>query len=104
MDIRILLAGIIPLFVAVIGCIVTGYSYSFPLEAVIGILMMFIPVILICWFTLIRVEKLTAEVKNQGKAIHRVMEDHVLEIKRRYSDTMQQVIEMNSDLSRRIYR
>ncbi|NLV26088.1 MAG: hypothetical protein GXY48_02815 [Methanomicrobiales archaeon] len=104
MDDRILLAGIIPLLIVACGCILIGTAYSFPFEAIIGLLLITLPIIFLIWYILIRVENLISGIKVQGKAIHKAFDDHSSEMKRKYEETMHQILELNTDLTRRVYR
>ena len=104
MDDRILLAGIVPLLMVTCGCILIGYAYAFPFEAVIGLLLVTIPIVFLIWYILVRVEDLIQGMKAQGRVIHRAVEDQAADLKRRYEDTTRLVMDLNSDLSRRIYR
>lgn len=103
MDDRILLSGIVPLLM-VSGCILIGFAYSFPIEAIIGLLLMTLPLILLMWYILIRVEILISGVKYQGQVIHQAVDGQASDLKRRYDETMRQVLDLNTELTRRIYR
>lgn len=104
MDDRILLAGVIPLLLVSCGCILIGCAYRFPFEAIIGLLLMTIPIIFLMWYTLIRVENLVAGVKYQGRIIHRAVDDQASEMKRRYDESMRTMTDAQSELTRRVYR
>lgn len=104
MDDRILLAGIIPLLMVSCGCILIGYAYLFPIEAIIGLLLMSLPIIFLMWYILIRIENLTSGVKYQGRIIHRAVDDQASDLRRRYDDTHRQILDLNTELTRRIYR
>lgn len=52
MDDRILLAGIVPLLLVSCGCILIGFAYRFPFEAIIGLLLMTLPIIFLMWYLL----------------------------------------------------
>ncbi|MDX8549662.1 hypothetical protein KHC33_00430 [Methanospirillum sp. J.3.6.1-F.2.7.3] len=104
MDDRILLAGIIPLLMVASGCILIGYAYSFPLEAILGLLLLTLPLIFLMWYILIKIENLTSGVKFQGRLLQRAIDDQSADSKRRYDDTMRQMLDLNTELSRRIYR
>ncbi|HOJ96570.1 MAG TPA: hypothetical protein PK024_07045 [Methanospirillum sp.] len=104
MDDRILLAGIIPVLLVSCGCILIGYAYSFPVEAIIGLLLMTLPIIFLMWFILVRIENLTAGVKYQGRIIHRAVDDQASDLKRRYEESVRQIMDVHSELSRRVYR
>ncbi len=104
MDERILLAGIIPLMLVACGCILIGYAYSFPFEVIIGLLMMTLPILFLIWFLLVRVEHLAAGVRNQGRVLQRAFEYETSDMKRRYEESMRQIMDMHTDLTRRVYR
>ena len=104
MDDRILLSGIVPLLMVSCGCILIGFAYSFPIEVIIGLLLITLPLIFLMWYILIRIEILTSGVKYQGQAIHRAVDDQTSDLMRRYDETMRQVLDLNTELTRRIYR
>ena len=56
------------------------------------------------WYILIRIEILTSGVKYQGQVIHRAVDDQTSDLMRRYDETMRQVLDLNTELTRRIYR
>lgn len=104
MDDRILLAGIIPLLLISCGCILVGSAFRFPVEAIIGLLLITLPIILLTWYILVRVENLTAAVKFQGRIIHQAVDNQALDMKRRYEESKRAMMDVQSELSRRIYR
>lgn len=104
MDVRSLMAGIISLVIVSAGCVTAGSAFSFPFEAILGLLMITLPLVLLCLFTLVQVENLASGVKVQGKAIQRIMDEKVSDLTRRYDETARQVMDMNSEFARRIYR
>lgn len=104
MDVRILLAGIVPILMVTSGCVLFGSAFSLPPEATIGLLLITLPIIFLCWYILIRLDELSLGIKVQGRAIHRAMDEQVTDLKRRYDETMRMVTDMNSELTRRIYR
>lgn len=104
MDDRILLAGIIPVLLVSCGCILIGYAYTFPFEAIIGLLLMTLPIIFLMWFILVRIENLTAGVRYQGRIIHRAVDDQASDLKRRYEESVRQIMDAHTELSRRVYR
>lgn len=104
MDDRILLAGIIPLLLISCGCILVGSAFRFPVEAIIGLLLITLPIILLTWYILVRVENLTAGVKFQGRIIHQAVDNQALDMKRRYEESKRAMMDVQSELSRRIYR
>ena len=104
MDERILLAGIIPLLLVSCGCILIGFAYRFPFEAIIGLLLMTLPILLLMWYTLIRVENLATGVKYQGRIIHRAVDDQASEMKRRYEESIRKMMDAHTELTRRVYR
>ncbi len=104
MDDRILLAGIIPLLLVSCGCILVGSAFRFPVEAIIGLLLITLPIIFLTWYILVRVENLTAGVKFQGRIIHQAVDNQALDMKRRYEESKRAMMDVQSELSRRIYR
>lgn len=104
MDMRILLAGIVPILLVTSGCVLFGSAFSLPPEAIIGLLLITLPVIFLCWYILIRLEEMSLGIKVQGRAIHRAMDEQFIEMKRRYDETMRMVTDLNTELTRRIYR
>ncbi len=104
MDDRILLAGIVPLLMVTSGCILIGTAYSFPFEAIIGLLLMTLPIIFLIWYIFIRLENLILGVKVQGRGIHRAIDDQASEMKRRYDESMRTMMDAQSELTRRVYR
>ena len=104
MDDRILLAGLVPLLMVTSGCILIGTAYSFPFEAIIGLLLMTLPIIFLIWYIFIRLENLILGVKVQGRGIHRAIDDQAVSLKQKYEETSRLVLDTQNDLTRRIYR
>lgn len=104
MDNRIFLAGFVPVLIVTSGCILIGSSYGLPFVTIIGLLLMILPFIFMIWYILIRIENLIAGVKVQGRTIHRALDEQATDLKRRYDETTRNVLDLQSDLTRRVYR
>ncbi len=104
MDFRSFLAGILPAAVSCICALALSISAGFSLMSFLALLVLVLPVIALLSYLLGEVRALNLLIRQQTRQVSTTVYEQTSDLKKQYSDTMHQIMELNAELRRRIYR
>ncbi|MFH0967540.1 MAG: hypothetical protein V1862_07650 [Methanobacteriota archaeon] len=104
MDFRSILAGFLLIGAGCGGSVLISSAFSFPVSGLIGLLLLVVPVFLILWYLVIRLQYLEEVTRDSGRQVRRAVEVHATTMAHRYDTTLEQVTDLNIELNRRVYR
>lgn len=104
MDRNLKIQGFILTGTGAAGSILLSLALSLPVTALLGLLLIIVPILFSLWYLNARVQQLEEITLNSGRQIRRAVEVHATTMARRYDSTLEEMAEMNKELTRRIYR
>jgi hypothetical protein len=104
MDPRSHILGLLLIIAGCGGSILISFTLSFPLSGLFGLLLLIIPALLTLWYLVIRVGELEEVTRDTGRQVRRAVEVHATTMAHRYDATIEEIQELNTEMSRRIYR
>ena len=104
MDSRSMVWGLVLTSAVCVGSALICLAVSLPPSALIGMLLIVLPILTLLWFQEMKIQDLEAIIRSGHRQIRRDVEDQGGRMARRYDDTMQEIDDLNAELRRRIYR
>lgn len=104
MEIRSVFPGLVLIGAGSAGSVLLGSAVSLSLIGLLGLLLLVVPVLCSLWYLNARILQLEDLTQNSSRQVRRAVEVHATTMAHRYDITMEQMVDLNNELLRRVYR